>query len=73
MDTHSQSEGPLGHLNQQTANDLEQVSVPGTHPMTEPDVATHGVGLHRSKWTLNLSAAGAASKGIPHTSMLDHV
>src|SRR5882724_2176765 len=72
-DSLSPSEGLLGHLGQQTADDLERVSVPGTHPVTEPDVATHGVGLRRSKRTLKPSAAGAASKGIPHASMLDRV
>ena len=41
--------------------------------MTEPDIAIHGVGLCRSKRTLKPSAAGAALKGIPHASMLDHV
>jgi len=62
-----------GHLSQQTTDDLEQVSVLGTHPVTEPDIATHGVGPRRLKRTLKPSVAVQLSKGSPHTSMLDCV
>ena len=66
--TPSPPEEPLSQKFLKLNPNPERTSAPGTHP---DSMATEWGELYKSKLNLKPSVACAASKGVPHTSVLD--